>query len=127
MEQAEQSQRVRQRIFVVDDESAIAWTLAIILDHAGFEAHAFEDPRKVMAACQEMAPDLLITDVAMPEMSGIELAIHVRAMLPQCKILLFSGQASTIDLLKKARAEGHDFELVAKPIHPKDLLAKLRG
>ena len=127
MEQAEQSQRVRQRIFVVDDESSIARTLAMILDREGFEAHAFEDPRKALAACQEMAPDLLVTDVAMPELSGIELAIQVRAMLPQCKILLFSGLASTRDLLKEARAAGHDFELVAKPIHPKDLLAKLRG
>ena len=125
MEQAEQSQRVRQRIFVVDDESSIARMLAMILDREGFEAHAFEDPRKAIAACQEMAPDLLVTDVAMPKMTGVELAIHVRAMLPQCKILLFSGFLG--DLLKEARAEGHDFELVAKPIHPKDLLAKLRG
>jgi len=41
------------------------------------------------------------------------------------KILLFSGQASTADLLEKARAEGYDFDLLPKPDHPADLLAKL--
>jgi hypothetical protein len=47
--------------------------------------------------------------------------------LPSCKILLFSGQAATADLLEKARMEGHEFEILAKPVHPTDLLAKLRG
>jgi hypothetical protein len=40
--------------------------------------------------------------------------------------LLFSGQASTADLLERARAEGYDFDLLSKPVHPADLLAKLR-
>ena len=71
-------------------------------------------------------PHLLITDVAMPGMTGIELAIHFRKTQPECKVLLFSGQASTADLLEKARAQGYDFDLLAKPIHPADLLAKLR-
>jgi hypothetical protein len=48
-------------------------------------------------------------------------------MLPACKILLFSGQAATADLLEKARAQGHQFEILAKPVHPQDLLAKLKG
>jgi hypothetical protein len=47
--------------------------------------------------------------------------------MPNCKILLFSGQATTADLLEKARLEGHEFEILAKPVHPTDLLAKLRG
>jgi CheY-like chemotaxis protein len=59
-------------------------------------------------------------------MNGIEAAINIRAFLPSCKILLFSGQAATADLLESARAKGHDFEILAKPVHPQDLLAKLR-
>jgi CheY-like chemotaxis protein len=62
----------------------------------------------------------------MPEMNGIETAIHIRGFLPSCKILLFSGQAATADLLENARAQGHEFEILAKPVHPQDLLAKLR-
>jgi DNA-binding NtrC family response regulator len=125
MNQSDQMQNKRRVIFVVDDEPIIARTLATILNQAGFEAHAFEAPRKAIAACDEMVPDLLISDVIMPEMTGIEVAIHFRKAQPQCKILLFSGQASTSDLLEKARAEGYDFELLTKPVHPADLLAKL--
>ena len=62
----------------------------------------------------------------LPGMSGIEVAIRVREFLPTCKILLFSGQASTADLLEDARVRGYEFQILAKPVHPQDLLAKLR-
>jgi CheY-like chemotaxis protein len=58
-------------------------------------------------------------------MTGIELAIALRKETPDCRVLLFSGQARTADLLKEAAASGHDFEFLLKPVHPKDLLAKL--
>ena len=58
---------------------------------------------------------------------GIEAAIETRNRLPHCKILLFSGQAATADLLEQARMQGHEFEILAKPVHPTDLLAKLRA
>ena len=70
-------------------------------------------------------PEMLIADVIMPRMTGIEVAIAVRQRLPDCKILLFSGQAATTDLLEQAKTRGHEFEIIAKPIHPSDLLAKL--
>ena len=54
----------------------------------------------------------------MPDMNGIEAAIHIRGFLPACKVLLFSGQAATADLLENARARGHEFEILAKPVHP---------
>ena len=75
----------------------------------------------------EALPDLIISDVIMPDMNGIEAAIRIRQLLPGCKILLFSGQAATAELLEKARQEGHEFEILAKPVHPQDLLAQLRG
>jgi hypothetical protein len=49
----------------------------------------------------------------------------MRAQHPKCKILLFSGQAGTLDLLKEARAQGHDFHLLLKPVHPSELLAEI--
>ena len=72
-------------------------------------------------------PNMLISDVIMTGMTGIEAAIQIREKLPACKILLFSGQAATADLLEKARSQGHEFEILAKPVHPTDLLAKLRA
>jgi DNA-binding NtrC family response regulator len=114
-------------VFVVDDEAVIAQTLAIILNQTGFEASAFDHPEKAIAARADLAPNLLISDVMMPGMTGVELAIHFRRVQPDCKVLLFSGQAATADLLEKARAQGYDFDLLSKPVHPADLLAKLRS
>lgn len=116
-----------RKVFVVDDEPVIAQSLAMILNSAGFNATAFDHPEKALAAAQESAPQLLITDVVMPGMTGVELAIEFQAKYPDCKVLLFSGQASTADLLDQARKQGQNFDLLLKPVHPADLLAKLRG
>jgi len=117
----------KPKVLVVDDEQVIADTLAKILDLNGFEASAVYTGTAAVESARAIEPDLVISDVIMPDMNGIEAAISIRNLLPQCKILLFSGQAATADLLENARAQGHEFDIVAKPIHPADLLAKLKG
>ncbi|HUO60634.1 MAG TPA: response regulator [Candidatus Acidoferrales bacterium] len=118
--------RRKPRVLVVDDERVIADTLAIILNQHGFDATAVYTGTGAVERARSEQPDLIISDVIMPDMNGIEAAINIRSFLPTCKILLFSGQASTADLLERARAQGHQFEILAKPVHPQDLLAKLR-
>jgi CheY-like chemotaxis protein len=113
------------RIFVVDDEPVIASTLAAILQMNGFSAKFFTCPLEALTAARSKAPDLLISDVDMPGISGVELAIRMRAQYPTCKILLFSGQAATVDLLEDARAQGHQFDLLLKPVPPTELLFEL--
>ncbi len=116
------------RIFVVDDEDVIASSLAMILRfQGGFHATSFSDPITALQAAPAENPDLLITDVVMPEMSGIDLAIQLREACPDCKVLLFSGQAATADLLQAAQANGYTFELLLKPVHPADLLARIQA
>ncbi|AEU36207.1 response regulator [Granulicella mallensis] len=117
----------KPRVLVADDEQVIANTLAIILNQSGFEARAVYSGEKAVEIIDEFQPDMLISDVIMTGMTGIEAAIQMREKLPKCKILLFSGQAATADLLERARSQGHEFEILAKPVHPTDLLAKLRG
>lgn len=117
----------KPRVLVADDEQVIANTLAIILNQSGFEAKAVFSGEAAIEAAASFKPDMLISDVIMTGMTGIEAAIEIRKILPKCKILLFSGQAATADLLEKARIQGHEFEILAKPVHPTDLLAKLRG
>jgi DNA-binding NtrC family response regulator len=115
------------RVFVVDDEDIIASSLAMILRfQGGFHATSFNDPLEALRAAKVEAPDLLISDVVMPQLSGIDLAIQIQEACPKCKVLLFSGQAATAHLLESARAEGHNFELLLKPVHPADLLAKIQ-
>jgi CheY-like chemotaxis protein len=119
-------QTPKPKVLVVDDERVIADTLAIILNQNGFDAAAVYTGTAAVERARSVRPDLIISDVIMPDMNGIDAAIHIRGFLPTCKILLFSGQAATADLLERARAQGHEFEILAKPVHPQDLLAKLR-
>ncbi len=117
----------KPRVLVVDDERVIADTLAKILDLNGYDASAAYTGTEAVESARSLQPDLIISDVIMPDMNGIEAAIKIRSFLPGCKILLFSGQAATADLLENARARGHEFYILAKPIHPADLLAKIKG
>ena len=115
------------KVLVADDERVIADTLAMILNQSGFAARAVYTGEKAVELASVFKPDMMICDVIMADLNGIDTAIRIREMLPRTKILLFSGQAATADLLEKARAQGYEFEILAKPVHPQDLLSKLRG
>ncbi len=117
----------KPKVLVADDERVIADTLAIILNQSGFTATAVYSGEKAVETARTLEPDMLISDVIMTDMNGIDAAIQIRQILPKCKILLFSGQAATADLLDRARVQGHEFEILAKPVHPQDLLARLRS
>jgi DNA-binding NtrC family response regulator len=114
-------------VHVVDDEPVIAWTLAAILESNGFTAIPFTNPHQSLEAASTAAPNLLISDVAMPGMTGVELAIRMKEFCPQCKVILFSGQAATANLLADAAVEGHAFEILRKPLHPSELLALVKS
>lgn len=114
-----------RRVLILDDEQVIANTLAMILNRNGFEAQAVYNGADAIEAARQIAPDVLISDVIMEGMTGIEVAIRISELAPRCKIILFSGQASTADLLQRAGAKGHSFELLVKPVHPRALLERL--
>jgi DNA-binding NtrC family response regulator len=115
------------RVFVVDDEDVIASSLAMILRYnGGFHATAFDDSVQAFEAAKFEAPDLLITDVMMPKLNGVDLAIQIQQHCPGCKVLLFSGHMATAHLLQSGRARGYNFELLSKPVHPADLLARIQ-
>jgi DNA-binding NtrC family response regulator len=113
------------RIFVVDDEPVIASTLTAILRMNGFSARFFTSPLEALTAARTRAPDLLISDITMPDISGIELAIRMKAQYPNCKVLLFSGHPASLTLLEDARAQGHDFRLLMKPVPPGEFLSEI--
>lgn len=112
-------------VLIVDDEVVIADTLAMILTRNGILAMTAYDGQSALSLARLVPPDLLLTDVVMPDMSGIDLAIAVKQTMPHCRILLFSGQAATMDLLTSARKNGHDFSVIAKPVHPVELLRRI--
>jgi len=115
------------RVLIADDERVISDTLAAILSKSGFDARTAYGGETAVELARDFQPNILIVDVVMLGMTGIEAAIQVRSMLPSCKVLLFSGQATTADLLEEARTKGYEFDIFAKPFHPKDLLARLEN
>ena len=119
--------KARPKVLVVDDERVIADTLAMILNQSGFEARAIYSGEGALELAASFVPDMLISDVIMADLNGIDAAIRIKELLPGIKVLLFSGQAATADLLEKARAQGYEFEILAKPVHPQDLLSRLRS
>ena len=119
--------KTKPKVLVVDDERVIADTLSMILNQSGFESRAVYSGEGALEMAQTFEPDMLISDVIMADLNGIDAAIRIRALLPRIKILLFSGQAATADLLEKARTQGYEFEILAKPVHPQDLLSRLRA
>jgi CheY-like chemotaxis protein len=119
--------REAARVFVVDDEPTIRETLAAILYNEGYKAIPFEDGAMALSAAAEESPDLLITDVMMPDMNGVDLAIHFNDLYPECEVLLFSASVAAGDLLASARLRGYDFELWAKPMQPVKLLERLQA
>ena len=113
------------RVLVIDDEPNIAKTLVWLLQDSGMETAAAFDGPEALTTIQTFSPDIVISDVVMPGMSGIEVCEVIQKKLPHCKILLFSGQAATVDLVHSARSRGLHWDLLEKPVDPDEILAKL--
>jgi DNA-binding NtrC family response regulator len=113
------------RILIVDDEPRIADTLALIFQHAGYLASAAYSGESAWTCMANHPPSLVITDVVMPGLDGVELAKRIRSSYPDCQILLFSGNADTQTILNSAEQQGYAFEIMAKPMSPPQILAKV--
>jgi CheY-like chemotaxis protein len=113
----------KPRVLVIDDEHIIADTLVIILKNKGYDATAVYSGKAAIEAAEQWRPDLVLSDVMLPDINGIDAAVCMAAFLPDSKFLFFSGNLSTEDLLSDYRSRGQMFEALAKPIHPTDLLA----
>lgn len=117
----------KSRVLVVDDERLLADTTAAILRNAGFEARTAYDGFGALETTVEFHPDFLLTDIMMPGMNGVELAMAMAERYPAIKIMLFSGQAGISDILEASRAKGFDFPLLAKPVPPAKLVEGLKS
>lgn len=126
-ESAEISRLLRKpTILVVDDQQMLADTTTMVLNQSGFRAHRAYSGQSALEMALDLKPDYLLTDVLMPGMNGVDLAICVRNQLPATVIVLISGQAGITDLLHQAKEGGYEFNLLAKPVRPEKLLEYLR-
>jgi DNA-binding NtrC family response regulator len=118
------------KIIVIDDEPIIADTLVNILRGEGHDAFAVssgESAIRLAKMMQPVRPDIVIADVIMPGMDGVETAKELLKLVPGCRIILFSGHAESSEIVSRARAEGYSFKILAKPVNPDLLLAIIDG
>ena len=114
-------------MLVIDDEKIIADTLTAILNMSGFEALTAYNGEEALRAQPPHCPDVVLTDVRMPGRNGIETGKELQRRCPEIRVVLFSGQAGVSSLIEQARRDGHGFELWSKPVHPKELVRRLRA
>jgi len=107
-------------ILVVDDEPVIADTLTVILRLSGYDAFTAYSAEEAVPWCHFNRPELVLTDVVMGRMNGIQLALQLAESLPDCKVVLMSGHILGPSLLGELGTE--QFTVFTKPVHPKKLL-----
>ena len=112
----------QKRVLIVDDARLITDTLVTIFSQGGYESKGVYSAEQALLVMEDWLPALVIIDVLLPAMNGIDLAVRIKSQWPECHLSLFSGQAATGDLLETAMRNGHRFDVVAKPVHPSELL-----
>jgi DNA-binding response OmpR family regulator len=119
-------QHTKIRIMIVDDDARVANSLMAVLNLSGYECYGVYNPADAIAAAESFQPDIVLSDVMMPGINGIELCEQIKQMLPACRVLLLSGEVSTAHtLIQDSRKHGYNFELLAKPVRPQELVAKI--
>ena len=115
------------RVFVLDDEESIVRTWVLILTKFGYETTGFSHPHDALEAIRKNPPELLVSDVGLPAMTGIELAISMAKEGIPTKVLLCSGQTVTADYLDEAAEQGYHFTVLPKPVGPPQLLKSINN
>jgi DNA-binding response OmpR family regulator/EAL domain-containing protein (putative c-di-GMP-specific phosphodiesterase class I) len=115
-----------ERVLVVDDQPVAALFAARVLEHAGLVVERVHDPLEVLAALERFAPNLVLMDLHMPGVNGIELTGVIRGQerFADLPILFLSGELDPGRQLDALRIGGDDF--LAKPVSPQRLVARVR-
>lgn len=113
------------QVLVVDDEKSVTDSIVLVLRNQGIVAMGAYSGKSGLEDAVRWRPDLILLDVLLPDANGIEIALEMSSRLPGSQILLMSGQAATVDLLERARQQGHEFEVLAKPFDPEYLLRRV--
>jgi DNA-binding NtrC family response regulator len=110
------------RVLVVDDDVRVADSLVQILTATGHQAVAAYSAEAAMKLAEKLNPEAVVTDVVMGPVSGIELANHIREHFPGCRVLLFSGHATTRAFTEAFLTRGSSVQFLPKPVHPNKIL-----
>ncbi|HUC59893.1 MAG TPA: response regulator [Streptosporangiaceae bacterium] len=115
----------QNRILLVEDDPDTARFIELVLGRAGFQVEHHQDPASALPRLRKQRWDLLITDIEMPGMTGIELLETIRAQSPALPVIVISAHATVDNALRALRSRADDF--MQKPLRPDSLLATVRA
>lgn len=113
------------RILVVDDNQSVADSVRLVLVNRGFEANVAYNGEDALDLARSTHFDILVTDVMMEPMNGIQIAIAFQHINPQGRVVLMSGNERAANLLLDAVRTGYEFPVLAKPFHPNELFSEI--
>jgi two-component system catabolic regulation response regulator CreB len=115
---------MRSRILIVEDESGIADTLRYALTTEGFEPHWFATGAQALAELDRVAPALVLLDIGLPDMNGLELFKRLRERHAALPVVFLTARSDEIDRVVGLELGADDY--VAKPFSPRELVARVR-
>ena len=101
-------------ICIVDDEPAILNTLSSILEEEGYQVTIAKTGREALAVIQKEPPNLVLLDIWLPELDGLEVLIHIREQFPTVPVILMSGHGSAETAVKAIKLGAYDY--LEKPL-----------
>lgn len=119
---------MKHKILVVDDEHAVADTLCLIFKKRGFDCRVSYTGDSAIANADEFCPELLLCDISMPDMNGLEIVSKVTAKCPQCRVLLLTGHYTNVQSAEAwAMSHPAPSRIMTKPVPPAQLLEAARS
>jgi DNA-binding NtrC family response regulator len=109
------------RVMILDDEPIVGKRLKSALANYGFEVEVFENPTKALSRIEETKFDIVVTDLRMEEVDGIQVLEHIMSNCEHTRVILITGYA-TVEVAREALVKGA-FDFIAKPFKPNDLRA----
>ncbi len=114
---------MKRKVLVVDDERVVADTLGIIFEKSGFECRVSYTGTEALACTEDFCPELLLCDMSMPGMSGLEVVANVTEKCPDCRVMLLTGDSINLGSARKwARGHAKPSRVMTKPVWPTILL-----
>ena len=117
-------ERADNRVLLVDDEAGIRKVLGIALADSGYEVTTAENGEAALSLFRELKPPIVLTDIKMPDMDGIELLQHIKAESPDTEVIMFTGHGDMELAIKSLKYDATDF--VTKPINDEILEIALK-
>ena len=112
------------QVLILDDEPIVGKRLGPALNKMGCEVESFEDPKKALERIEEKTFDIVVTDIRMEDIDGIEILEKVKARSDHTRVIMITGYA-TVEVAREALGKGA-FDFIAKPFKPNDLREVVR-